>query len=109
MTYWPHITNCHNPRQVEISISERFCCFRHCKKGEAHVKINVVFFASSNEVGEAVTGRSAGWVRALAATALAVAIGVTAAANAMAIVPNCSVITPLSEPCGWVISAPGCY
>lgn len=37
------------------------------------------------------------------------AIGLAAATNAMALLPNCSVVTPVTEACGWVISAPGCF
>jgi copper-binding protein NosD len=73
------------------------------------VKIKDVFFASSSEVSESASGRLVGWVRALAVTAIAWAIGLTAATNAMALTPNCSVVTPVTESCGWVISAPGCY
>jgi parallel beta-helix repeat protein len=42
-------------------------------------------------------------------TAFAWAIGIVAATNAMAVMPNCSVVTPVTESCGWVITTPGCY
>jgi hypothetical protein len=41
--------------------------------------------------------------------AVVMAIGLGAATNAMALVPNCSVVTPVTETCGWVITIPGCY
>ena len=42
-------------------------------------------------------------------TAFAWAIGMGAATKAMAVVPNCSVVTTVTESCGWVITTPGCY
>jgi parallel beta-helix repeat protein len=42
-------------------------------------------------------------------TAFVWAIGIGAATKAMAVVPNCSVVTPVTESCGWVITTPGCY
>jgi len=72
---------------------------------------NAFPFAASNEVREAVSERTAGWgwFRALALKALVWTFGLGAATNAMAIVPNCSVVTPVTESCGWVITTPGCY
>jgi parallel beta helix pectate lyase-like protein len=42
-------------------------------------------------------------------TAFTFALGIGAATKAMAVVPNCSVVTPVTESCGWVITTPGCY
>lgn len=41
--------------------------------------------------------------------AAGLAIGLGATTNAMALVPNCSTVALVTESCGWVISAPGCY
>jgi parallel beta-helix repeat protein len=41
--------------------------------------------------------------------AAVMAIGLSLATSAMALVPNCSVVTSVTESCGWVITAPGCY
>jgi parallel beta-helix repeat protein len=37
------------------------------------------------------------------------ALGLGAATNAMAVVPDCSMVTDVTESCGWVITTPGCY
>jgi parallel beta-helix repeat protein len=70
-------------------------------------KISRISFASG--VAEESSGRSARWVRALGLTALAWTLGLGASTNAMATVPNCSTVTPVTESCGWVITTPGCY
>jgi len=36
-------------------------------------------------------------------------IGLGAVSNALALVPNCSLVTDVTESCGWVITTPGCY